>query len=337
MTLYQPSFLTPENLSINSSVNNTFTWQNNGDSPQTDYRLYILKNSDNTVVYDSTKTTSTSTQHIVPANTLSSNILYKWFLKIYSGATEVTSDYIIFKTNSPPTVSLSVTNLTVQNYTFTATYSQSESVPVKCFRFILYDNLNNILRDSDWIYDTTIQYQVTGMVTGTTYKIECQTIDQNEMTATSGVKTFTVNYDLPDTVPALTVTEMNDIGAIKLEWGNIKQVLPAVSGTYQYVSSKFNKGIHLDVNTTLTYTEGIPKDFTLIKWIKLPVGYSGIFLKLGNDFEVGYDGDSQRFFYQNQYRITAGLTRILPTEEFLVGIKQSKVIIKAPTFEEIIE
>ena len=95
----------------------------------------------------------------------------------------------------------------------------------------------------------------------------------------------------------------------------------------------------LNNNAILTYTKEIPVGYTQTYYITLYEGFTGIFADFetstGDKFEIGYNGS--KFYYKNGYRITAGLERIMPTEEFLVGVKNNKVIIKTSTFEEILQ
>lgn len=335
MALYKPTFLSPDNIGIDGDANYTFTWETNGDA-QTDFQLYIY-DLDNNLVYDSTKITSATASHVVPLSTLTNGTEYKWYVKIWASVSYVSSDWVGFDANTTPTISIDAfaDPLPNQNYTFTATYTQAESVPVKSFEFILYDASDVEVTSSGLVYDTTVEYEIVGMLDSTNYKIECNITTQNGMTATSGKTSFSTDYDLPDTIPELTITENNTYGYVTLSWANLVQVLPVVSGSYSYVvGGKFNKGIQLDSGTTMVYSETIPEDFTMVFFIKLPVGFTGTFLTLGTDFYIGYDGT--KFTYTNQFRNTASQARALPADFFLVGIKPSEVIIKTTTYEEVI-
>lgn len=93
--------------------------------------------------------------------------------------------------------------------------------------------------------------------------------------------------------------------------------------------------IYLYEDSILTYNQIIPEDFTINFYIRLPSDYSGVFLSLGDIYKVGYDGN--RFFYENNYRLTAGSLRELPTTDFLVGIKPDRILIKTDDYQEIIK
>ena len=227
-----------------------------------------------------------------------------------------------------------------QNYNFTATYTQAEGIPIKKFKFVLYDDLDIMVYESDWMYNTDIEYFITGMINGNSYQIECHVENQYGQVVISDKVAFTVSYEMPDDIPELIITRLDSIGAIKLEWTNIKQVLPVVTGNYSYVSSKFLKGLQLDDGSVITYSEELPEKFTIVFWIKLPTDFVGSFLTLsdgeGSEFEIGYNGT--KFYYQHDYRLTAGLPRVLPNPatEFKVGVKQNKIIIQTDTYTEIL-
>lgn len=337
MAMYSPTFLIPDNIAIDKNVNNTFSWQNNvsGGDSQVAFQLFILRNSDNVSVYDSTKITSSTSSHVVPLNTLVNGTIYKWQVRVWRDSTNyVDSEYILFYANATPTLTMTVNNITSQNFTFTASYSQAEGIPIRHFRFILYDNTDAIVQDSGYIYSTTPSYQMTGMVSGNTYKIECQVTNQREQFKSSGIYTFTTNYAYPDAIPELIVTPLNDIGSIQLNWTNIKQIFGTTNGAYSFVTGKFGNGIKLNNGTTLTYSELIPSDFTITGWYKFASGFKGVILKV-DDYEIGYDGT--KFYYKNSYRITAGRNRTLPTDFFLIGVKHCEIVIVTSTYVEILK
>lgn len=338
MSFYKPTFLSPDSISIDKSNDNIFSWQSNGDEPQVAFQLFIYKNSDNTLVYDSTKITSSVSQHTVLANTLANGVDYKWKVNVYKDSTNyLSSNYIFFQANTTPTLSIdSFPNpLTTQNYTFSATYNQSENIPIKKFVFYLYDVSGNVVYNSGDIYSATPTHEITGMTNNSSFEIECEATNQNEVSIKSSKVSFSTLYDVPIDIPTLSVLSLNDIGAIKLMWDNMQQVLGIATGTYSYVSGKFNLGISLDNGSYVTYNEIITSDFTTTFWVKLASGFVGDIIIFGNnEFVVGYDGN--HFYWKNDYRITASQTRSLPSNYFLIGVKQDKIIIVTDSYIETI-
>jgi hypothetical protein len=93
-----------------------------------------------------------------------------------------------------------------------------------------------------------------------------------------------------------------------------------VDGTYSYVTGKFDKGLQLDTDSVLYYPDdSIPAEFTVYFWVKIPNGYNGTLVQLG---EISSDGMSV-FFTGNRFgfsigdAITAGrlVETLLPSED----------------------
>jgi len=329
--IYSPSFLYPDNISIDADNDNIFTWESAGD-PQTDYQLFIRKVSDNTEIYNSTKLTFGSESHTVPSSTLTNGVDYMWMVKVWCDATTYAeSEWVFFKANTTPTLEIDVFDnpLGVQNYLFTSTYTQAEDILPKRFKYVLYDDSDALVYESDWMYNTDIEYFITGMINGNSYQIECHVENQYGQVVISDKVAFTVSYEMPDNIPELILTPLDDIGAIKLEWTNIKQVLPVVTGTYDYTDGKFLKGLHLDSGSLITYLEPLPVNFTLPFFIKLDPSFVGVFLNIYCEdvliYQVGYDGT--RFYYQRDYRLTGGLPEDIPSDFILVDVRKDYVIL----------
>jgi len=348
--IYSATYLSPNGTAINALIDNTFSWQpntTNGDT-QVAYELYIYRNDTNALVYDSNKIISSLNSHTVPSSSLSntSSYAYKWKIRTWKDNTNfVDSDFVIVKCNSPQTISFTVpSTINLQNYNFTATYSQSESIKLKYYRFLLYDNAStpNLIEDTGLVYSSTptISYNLSGLVNNQDYNIKLQTISQNDIQVDTMLKAFNVSYTYPPTTATVEVVADNTVAGIKLSWENIKIVNGIVVGSYSYVTGKFNQGINVTANSYLYYDEKFGEEFTISFWVKLDSNFVGKIVELyytddtNKNMIIGFDG--QRFYYQQDYRITAGAVHILPAVYFLIGIKNSKIIIKTNTFTEII-
>lgn len=348
--IYSANYLVPENVAINATINNVFSWQTNvtGGDTQVAYQVFIYRNDTNALVYDSSKVTSSSNSHTIVSDTLSNTSLYdyKWFVRTWKDLTIYSdSDWVLFKCNSNQIVSFTVPAIVdKQVYNFTATYSQSESVKMKFYRFLLYDNAStpNIIEDTGLLYSATptISYNLSGLIDGESYNIKLQTISQNDISIETGLNLFSVAYNYPPTSGYIEVTADNTIAAIKLSWENIKIVNGYVNGSYSYVPGKFNLGININANSNLYYNEIYGEDFTISFWVKLDPGFIGKIVELtsNNDItktmEIGFDGN--RFYYKQNYRNTAGQITTLPSDYFLIGIKSSEFIVVTPTYTEVI-
>jgi hypothetical protein len=237
MAIYTPTSLSPANSQgIDASINQSFSWQFNG-TTQTDYQL-VIYNLDNLLIYDSLKVTSSTSSHTVPAATLTNGNKYKWRVTVWENTVSATSKWVVFETYSAPTVTMDVipSPLNKQNYTFTATYSQAQSIPLKNFRFILYDGNKVEIFNSDWIFKTTVSYEMVGLDNYTSYYVEFQITTQNNMTAKTGLVGIYTTYDIPDTIPDISLTPLPDQGSIQLDWADIKQIFGTASGSYEFIN-----------------------------------------------------------------------------------------------------
>lgn len=301
MAFYNPTIISPKSVQeIIYNTNNTFSWQANGDITQVAYQLYIRRVSDNVQVYDSTKTTSSNENHTVPSGTLATGVLYKWIINsYYDGTNYKSSKWEIFKAISTPTVTISSTPSTQQSYEFGFSYNHPNLISVKTYKVGLYQG-STLIDESDDIYpdslitysSTPLTYTFEGMQSGQTYQVECVVTDQNDYQITSGKISFSINYTYPDTISGLAATINNTNGSITLDWINIIQVLPVVTGSYEYlndtwtvehdIKSEFDSGYF---SATESFVNGVQmksygetwNDFGNKTWIEIDnlVAHSG--------------------------------------------------------------
>ena len=338
MSFYSPSNLFPENITFDKSNIQLFTWKING-SPQFSYRLYIYKNSDNTLIYDSTTITSSVGQHSLPANVLANGIVYKWYIHLTDSLSNtIDSEYILFNCESAPSVSLGTNPSTQQNYLFTATFTTGTTTQIQKFQFILYDSTGiNIIQDSGDIFDFNVQYQINGLISGQQYSIKCIVTDQNNLSGFD-LHTFTVTYSSLNPVPLFIVTALDNIGAIQIDFSQIILISGTVTGSSSYVTGKFGQGLSLTTGSYLSFTQSIPLNYTLTFYTKLANTFTGDVVTLvgANNFRVFYNGT--RWGFQLGSFITVGRLRSIPnTGEFIkVALKHDHVIISTSTYTEII-
>jgi len=305
--IYSSVGLDPSNKAIDPSISNIFSWVNRG-SPQTDYQLQILNNDTSALVYDSTKITSSNSYHTVPSSSLVAGTNYKWNITTWFNTEFSISQYAFIAVNSAPTLVFTDPDFTSppvilsgQSYLFKALYSQAESISISKYRFILYDVDDNIITDTGYIYGFTPEYEFTGMLRATTYKILAMAISQNDLSCTTGVQEFSIaSYIIPNTVPAISVVANNSEAAIDISWADLKIVTPVIIGTYSYVAGKFNEGVLLDDGTTLDYQETVTPNNNIVSgWYQFTYGQDGDFIQLGDHVWCGFDSATQRFYVRN--------------------------------------
>lgn len=336
MAIYLSTFLSPKNSCIDMATNQDFSCQVNG-TVITDYQIIIYKVSDNTVLYDSTKLHLTTSlydketlTHTITGGTVTYRGACKWTIKTYSSALYTTTTETLFYNQTTPTLTFSPSStITSKLCDFTATYAQTESIALKRFKFIWADSASVEIEDSDWIYSANIHYEFDGFTNGTSYKVKCITEDQLGIIVDSGYKDFTVSYTPPSLTISPTVTLLADKSAIKIEWSNVTQILGVVSGTSSYVDDFLvtnNHGLQLDASSSIEFTLDIPEEFTTTIVYQPDATFtSGIMVRLGTDYDIGYDGT--RFYFNNGGTAVYGIPITLPTTPFLIAIRSQDVLI----------
>lgn len=337
-TIYIPSFFSPEYKSLDMTLNQTFTAQVNG-LKYTDYRLVIKKVSDNTVVYDSTKLSLSpvlydkqTLSHLISANSISNTGTdsYKWILQVWNGSENVTSGETLFYAESLPVIGLTIpTTVTSKSISLISTYMQTEGISPKKFKYIWYDNLDNIIKDTGWIFSGNLSYDFDGLDNNSSYKIECMIETLSGVIGTSGKKAFAVTYVQPSLTIVPETTLLPNLSAIKVKWSKVITRVGATTGTTSYIPNFLkdgNYGLQIDADSKLEYNFTIPKDFTVTNITKFPVGFSGIFCQLDSDYSIGYDGS--RFYFNNAGIIEYGTAVSIDVNPFFICIRPTSIIIK---------
>jgi len=70
MALFKPNQLSPQDSTIDATLENRFSWQTNG-GVQTGYRVYIYNNDTGVLAHDTTQVSSPNEYYDLPASTLS--------------------------------------------------------------------------------------------------------------------------------------------------------------------------------------------------------------------------------------------------------------------------
>lgn len=331
--LFSPAQLKPDTIALDATKAFDFTWLNRGDS-QSHYRLKIYLNTTSAQVYDSTKLTSTVSKHTLPANTLTNPNEYKYQLEVFSGSQSVLSEFYFFKTNTTPVITMTVAStITTTSATFNATYTQAQNIPYFKYKFILYNSADIILDSTDWLYGYDLSYKFDGFNNNTSYKVECITESQYGLIGTSGKKSFSVVFVAPDALNILQTEPNNNDGTVNLSWSTVDETQAEVSGSYSYVTGKFNKGVQLYSDSKITYRKYVPEGFTLNLWCKFDPPFSGDIVTLGNDeFAVGYLFSSARFYIRSNGETVYSIPVGGVFAGFLkLAIVSNRVIIKTVT------
>lgn len=229
----------------------------------------------------------------------------------------ILSDYIIsddtyFKARTTPTVVIdNVPSETVnrKDYTFTATYNQAQNVNYKYFQWILYDEGNNIVQESELIYQGTIQYKFDGLISGRTYKVKVLLVTQDDSVCEELSNTFDVLYDTYTVDVKAQGISINDKTCIEVEWSNLyttkgvginTETQSVITDDLVYRNNNPFSGVtsvNLDEQQSIIWTPqqftkalDIPQENTVcVYFCPYEVRYEKDIYESGNDTFIGYD------------------------------------------------
>lgn len=247
----------------------------------TQNNLVIRRTSDNSIVYDETINTFQH-KHTVDANTLVNGTEYMARIRVgdINNNWSDFSDWIVFYCYSEPILTItSIIDGVInnQNPLITATYEQAEGDQLQSYRFLLYDNLDNLLITYNEKYGLPIEQQIENLQNNKVYKIELRTLSVHGMQFSSGLIPFVAQYIEPKFASAVNLRNLKDRASIEVAC-HLMQIIGEVgSGSISYED---NDWINL-LNGYVYFQEGfyVENDFTLKLWCKqIPV--NSVFLKM---------------------------------------------------------
>jgi len=353
LALYSPTNLAPNNTSEDATEPILFRWTYNGvgvEAIQTHFQVKIYKNSDNTLVHDSTKTASSNNFYTLSSTPLVNNNDYKFQVTVWSNASSANSNWVLFFCFERPTFTIGSLPSSTQTHEFSATYYSAQGVPLKTYRAYLFseNDLNNPISDSGNIYpetlitNGTVYYEVDGLETDETYYVQFVGLDQNNYELDTGQHEFSIVYNYPPAIPNLLVTEDKSNGTLILNWVDVQQKIAQVDGTFSYIDGLFNKSLQLDTNSKLLFTEPFLDGFTLYFWVKLPNDYSGNLVQFGDNM-IGmkiFVDPSKRFGIKCGEFVSIGREIFSEDNIFnnwiLIGVQNGTLIVKGSIFEEVL-
>lgn len=265
MALQKPYNINIRGQTLDSKDQIKITWQVSGD-PSVAYQIRIYRNSNNALIHDTGKITSFAQSHTLPSNTIANGIEYKIQVTIWNQAgLNISSDNEIFQTSSRPIVTIdSIGTIPSPSYSFGATYYQAESISLRSWVVYLYDSNKTKISQSSISIEPNIEYIFSNMKSGTSYYIEFQVTSAKGLVGTSGLVSFTVQYQQPDIKVNLTAENTDNAGML-ISWNTIQ-----IIGTTTK-SPIFVDGTYIDLtNDTFSWSEGfsLSQDFTIKMWIK---------------------------------------------------------------------
>lgn len=170
---------------------------------------YEIYNQENEIAYSNIVNNSTN-RIVIDANVLQNGLEYK--IKLRTFIIELVNDkqvkqysewsnmYII-KTYKLATVTINnIQTVERQSHTFTGTYSSESNIPMKCYRYYLYDEGSTLIKSYQQQYTlstTELEQFISGFDNDKTYKIKLECTDQNNMISVSPLYSFDCKFVSP--------------------------------------------------------------------------------------------------------------------------------------------
>ena len=246
--LFQPSNITPDEINgsgcVDISQGLTVSWQVNGDSAMTAYRIVIYRNNAASTQLYSTGRVALSTPFwgvnyrgetqfftaSIGASALSGAGLangneYKFIITQWwsdSDSIQQTTASL-FLTRSTPGVSVNAipAPLTERSYSFTGTYTQAQGDALRWVRWQIAaaGSESSPFLDTGEIGGTgQLRVDYDGFFTGTQYSIQLSVETENGIAASSGWVNFSVEYEVTEPQGRVTVCQLQDSSAVFVSW-----------------------------------------------------------------------------------------------------------------------
>ena len=276
--LFQPSNIYPSTFSgigagtVDVTQGLNVSWQVNGDTPMTAYRIKIYQNdSSSTLMYDSGSLAVTpafephdkygnptffSTQ-ISAAALSTAGIVngyqygYKMLITQYwdvSNYVEQTSASV-FITRSTPSLAIDAISspVTTSSITITATYSQAQGDPISTVEWVFAQagSESTPIKETGAVSTQILSFDVDGLITGNTYSVMCNVVTANGVEATTGWVQFSVSYPSSSIAIDYQLAQLKNSSATYLSWEGLGSNILA----YPYTdTTKTTNGITFTVN-----------------------------------------------------------------------------------------
>lgn len=243
----------PERTVIDPSEIIQFSWSPVG-SVQYGYNLIIYEAGGSTPVFSSGLTVSATPLHNLTANTLSPFKTYTWGVDVYKdGVNAIASDILVLTTSIKPVISIDTLPTSSQSFEFEMSYTIYGGTDVLKYRYILYDENDIVVGDSDFIYNYTTKYTFSGFIKNKLYSIKGILYDTNGLYTETPIYDFVVDYSIYFTTEDIVVTTDDDSAKMDIQWKKVLDLEGVYSATPTYVTGKYGDGILVESGETLTF------------------------------------------------------------------------------------
>lgn len=248
--LFQPSNISPSTLSgigagtVDVTLGLTVSWQVNGDTPMTAYKITIYQNDTASTQKYTTGKISLSSPYFQPhdkngnpqffstqisaANLSAAGIVngyangYKLLITQWWSA----NDYVeqtsasVFNTLKNPVLTIDTISGTSMAETITATYSQAQGDPISTVEwvFAVAGSEDTPLKQTGTVTTQILSFDVDGLMDGVTYSIECNVVTAGGVYISTGFIQFTVSYSVTAEQVTYTLGQLKGSNGVYLTW-----------------------------------------------------------------------------------------------------------------------
>ena len=225
----------------------TVSWQVNGDTPMTAYKITIYQNDTASTQMYTTGKISLSSPYFQPhdkngnpqffstqisaANLSAAGIVngyangYKLLITQWWSA----NDYVeqtsasVFNTLKNPVLTIDTISGTSMAETITATYSQAQGDPISTVEwvFAVAGSEDNPLKQTGTVTTQILSFDVDGLMDGGTYSIECNVVTAGGVYISTGFIQFTVSYSVTAEQVAYTLGQLKGSNGVYLTWNSM--------------------------------------------------------------------------------------------------------------------
>jgi|GEM_PF-5193723 len=203
----------------------------------------VIKDRDTLKIVYSNIISTQLLQNIVTANTLENGKAYLAQITVYNqyGVASTLSDTKLFYCFTQPIFQLNIDNDEIIRNSYINLglyYSQPEGEELSTYYYILYDNNNQALITTPDMYDTDIEYQISGLLDNSYYYIEAYGLTKYGTKISTGKIKFTTLYSTTTSNIFLSAQNEKMYGRIKLQT-KIRVVSYEIDKTPVYIDDTY--------------------------------------------------------------------------------------------------
>lgn len=190
----------------------TFSDPNPADT-QSAYEL-VINHASGASAYDSGKTTSTVANHTLPASSVTNDGTWQWKVRTWdaAGVAGAYSTLAAFTTTSAGVVSITspaADNADIRTASVTVEWTVTGATQAQSRVKVVVTSTGATFSDTGFVASTTASATVTGLASGTEYRIEVTVKDANGIASSTATRLVTPSYTSPET-PVITAVDSGD-------------------------------------------------------------------------------------------------------------------------------